>query len=420
METNLYGKITIYENYIVQFYHSKEETKFAMTNKIKVLFVASGDYKYGAPKSMFELILELKANYNIEPVLLTKKHNPMNTECDRLGIENYSYWSRDIMAGSAYKNPILNIMKQCVKYFLYIWGGLTQSSIKRIGINFSEIDIIHTNLNRNDIGVYIAKKYNIPHIWHLREYGNKTYKVRAYRPNVAGYMNHNAKLFIAISRAVKNVWAERGLDADKIRVVYNGLDTSVFQEKKIRDDRKIKIVMTGHIQPTKGQDQLIQAIGFLPDAVKNNVQVDLYGEAYKDYEKYLKKEIERLHIQHIVHFKGYCDNVPAKLSEYDIGIVCSKAEGFGRVTAEYMLAGLAVIASDTGANPELIQDNENGMLYAYQNSHELADKITIIVRTPKLIETYGKKARNDAVTKFNIKRYVDEIYKVYQEVIQTN
>ena len=40
---------------------------------MKVLFISAGDYKYGAPKSMFELMVTLKKKYGVEPVLLTKK-----------------------------------------------------------------------------------------------------------------------------------------------------------------------------------------------------------------------------------------------------------------------------------------------------------------------------------------------------------
>ena len=157
---------------------------------MKVLFISAGDYKYGAPKAMFELFVTLKKEYSVEPVLLTKKRNELNHKCDLLGIENYAFWSRDIMAGSAYQNPIFNMMKHCVKYLLYLWGGITQKRVERIGIDFASIDIIHTNLNRNDIGVWISQKYKIPHVWHLREtlIGSA---VAMYKPNVIDYMNKN-------------------------------------------------------------------------------------------------------------------------------------------------------------------------------------------------------------------------------------
>ena len=57
---------------------------------MKVLFVSTADYKYGAAKTQIDMILALKNIHGVVPVILTKKHNALNELCDSLGIENYS------------------------------------------------------------------------------------------------------------------------------------------------------------------------------------------------------------------------------------------------------------------------------------------------------------------------------------------
>ncbi len=387
---------------------------------MKVLFISAGDYKYGAPKSMFELMVTLKKEYGVEPVLLTKKKNGLNHKCDLLGIENYAFWSRDIMAGSAYQNPIFNLMKHCVKYFLYLWGGITQKNIEKVGIDFESIDIIHTNLNRNDIGVWISQKHKIPHVWHLRE-TIAGYAIRLYKPNTIDYMNKNAAFFIAISQVVYKAWIQMGLDKNKMCVVYNGLNTEEFTMRN-RADRnstdKLKIVMTGHVQPTKGQDQLISALGRLTADEKRKLQVDIYGEAYPDYKKELTKNIHKMQLEDVVNFCGYCDHIPQKLAGYDIGIIASKEEAFGRVTVEYMLSGLLVIASDTGANTELIEDGKNGLIYPYKDIDGLTARLKLALEAPEMIDKLGKEARADATMKYSNARYVQEVYDLYREVLK--
>ncbi len=387
---------------------------------MKVLFISAGDYKYGAPKSMFELMVTLKKKYGVEPVLLTKKKNGLNHKCDLLGIENYAFWSRDIMAGSAYQNPIFNLMKHCVKYFLYLWGGITQKNIEKVGIDFESIDIIHTNLNRNDIGVWISQKHKIPHVWHLRE-TIAGYAIRLYKPNTIDYMNKNAAFFIAISQVVYKAWIQMGLDKNKMCVVYNGLNTEEFTMRN-RADRnstdKLKIVMTGHVQPTKGQDQLISALGRLTADEKRKLQVDIYGEAYPDYKKELTKNIHKMQLEDVVNFCGYCDHIPQKLAGYDIGIIASKEEAFGRVTVEYMLSGLLVIASDTGANTELIEDGKNGLIYPYKDIDGLTARLKLALEAPEMIDKLGKEARADATMKYSNARYVQEVYDLYREVLK--
>ncbi len=385
---------------------------------MKVLFISAGDYKYGAPRSMFELMITLRALYKVEPVLLTKKRTPMNDQCDKLGIENYSFWYRDIMSGSAYKNPLLNLMKHCFKYMLYLYGGITMHYIESVGINFNDIDIIHTNLNRNDIGGFISRKYCIPHICHLREHVVGDYHVCIYKPKINKYMDSIADIFVAISHSVKDAWVKIGLPEDKIRIIYNGLDSGRYVNKKLNDSSIIRIVMTGHIQPNKGQEQLIKALSLLDEKYLKRLHVDLWGEAYSDYKAYLLRIIKKYNLGNVVNFCGYCNDIPQKLSEYDIGVICSKAEGFGRVTVEYMFAGLAVIASDTGANPEIIQNEENGLLYSYGDERHLAEQIKKYIDDTNLIKMYGKKAAESAQSKYNIAKCAENIYQLYEELLK--
>ena len=234
-------------------------------------------------------------------------------------------------------------------------------------------------------------------------------------------MNKNAAFFIAISQVVYKAWIQMGLDKNKMCVVYNGLNTEEFTMRN-RADRnstdKLKIVMTGHVQPTKGQDQLISALGRLTADEKRKLQVDIYGEAYPDYKKELTKNIHKMQLEDVVNFCGYCDHIPQKLAGYDIGIIASKAEAFGRVTVEYMLSGLLVIASDTGANTELIEDGKNGLIYPYKDIDGLTARLKLALEAPEMIDKLGKEARADATMKYSNARYVQEVYDLYREVLK--
>lgn len=199
---------------------------------MKVLYIASSDSKYGAAKSLVDVMRFMKKNYQVEPVLLTRRRDHINELCDKMGIENYVFWNRDIMAGSAYSSFLYNIAKHIVKYALFLYGGIIQSQVKKIGLDFSSIDLIHSNLNRNDIGAYIAREYDIPHIWHLRELGKEDYRVRFYKRNCIEYLNKNADAFIAISKCVKQAWVTYGLFEDRIYTVYNGINVHKFLKRK--------------------------------------------------------------------------------------------------------------------------------------------------------------------------------------------
>ena len=97
-------------------------------------------------------------------------------------------------------------------------------------------------------------------------------------------------------------------------------------------------------------------------------------------------------------------------------MTCSRAEGFGRVTAEYMYAGLCVIGSNMGATPELIEDNKDGLIYDYQNIHELSRCIERIYNDRELLRYLSKNGKKSAI-KFSSTRNAKEIYEVYLEIL---
>ncbi len=384
---------------------------------MKVLFISSGEYKYGAPKSMMTLIKGLKDELNVEPILLTKRHSDLNDYCDRQGIENYSVWYRDIMAGSPYSHKLLTLMKHIVKYLLFLLGGITQRRVMKLPIDFSTIDIVHSNTNRQDIGAFIARKHNIKHVWHVRE-TQKAFNIIFYKKKCIQYMNQNTDAYIMISKIVQREWIKQGLLPNLSCVIYDGMDTeNIVKKNRKISDGNIKVVIIGRIEPNKGQLQIVQAIAHLPNEIKRKMRLDIIGDAYFDYRKVIEQVIEENGIQNQVRFLGFQSNLNERLSEYDIGVTCSKEEGFGRCTIEYMLAGLLTIASDTGANPELIEDGKNGILYKYNDTIHFSEKLKWVIEHDEESRNIAEKGYEDASSKYSRKKCADKVYELYQKLL---
>ena len=101
-----------------------------------------------------------------------------------------------------------------------------------------------------------------------------------------------------------------------------------------------------------------------------------------------------------------------------MGLTCSRSEGFGRVTAEYMHAGLAVIASDTGANPELVENGINGFLYRNGDVVDLSKRIAFFMDNREEIKRCGERGLEIARTKFTATKNADAIYDLYESIIE--
>ena len=380
---------------------------------MKVLFVSTADYKYGAAKTQIDMIMELKNTYGVVPVVLTKKHNVFNDLCDEQGIENYSYWYRDIMAGSAYSSPILNIAKHIVKYLLYLRGALTQRGVMRCGIRWDEIEIIHSNHIRIDIGAYISRKTGIPHVWHIKELNQGHVKIVHYKPHCYRYINRNADRFIAVTRQVREYWCRAGLDKRKTRVIYEGVDINKFIPGKKREDSRLRLVCVGRIEKSKGQLQILQSMARLPEKVRKNVTLDLIGEPYPDYFRQLQSYIKKNALEDKVRFLGYQDNVPELLAGYDVGILSSRGDAFGTVVAEYMAAGLLAIATYT----ELAEHQKTGLRYEFGDIEKLAENIQYAyenrTQTDRIAEAGAAAIREN----YSIEANASEVYKLYQNMV---
>ena len=383
---------------------------------MRVLFISGADDKYGAPKALMGLIETLIKEYGIEAVVLTKKHNQVNDWCDSQGIKNYSFWYRDIMSGSAYRHSILNLCKHCVKFICYLWGGITQNFILYKYPELANVDLIHTNLNRLDIGGYIAAKCNVPHICHLRELRSGHSKIIAYTPDAEKKMNHKTDRFIAISDITKKNWIMSGLPEDKIELIYNGIAIEKYKTAKQVGFEKLKIVCTGRIEENKGQAQIIEAIGRLPQIVKNRTELILIGEAYSEYENYLMKLIGKYGLDDQVTFMGYCSNVEQIIRDCNIGITCSKGEAFGRVTIEYMASGLLALVSNTGANQEIVTHMETGLIYNYGDFDDLSHQLIFIFENPSVCSEIVQKSQK-AAENFSQDKNAQKIYDVYQTLM---
>lgn len=381
---------------------------------MKVLFISTADYKYGAAKTQIDMIMALKDIHGVVPVVLTKNHNDLNKLCDERGIENYSYWYRDIMSGSAYSNPILNIAKHMVKYLLYLRGSLTQKGILKCGINWKEIDLIHSNHIRIDIGAYISRKTGIPHIWHIKELNKGHVKILHYKPHCYQYINQNADRFIAVTKQVQQYWSRAGLDENKIEVVYEGVDTSKFILRKQRNDGKLRLVCVGRIEKSKGQLQILQAMAGLPEEIRGNVTLDLAGEPYPDYLRQLQSYIKSHQLEKQVRFLGYQSDIPQLLSNYDGGILASRGDAFGTVVAEYMAAGLLAISTYT----ELASHMETGLRHEFGDIAKLTDNIRYAYENRDKAEEIAARGRQEICAHYSIEKNAAEVYRLYEKVLK--
>lgn len=220
---------------------------------MRVLYVFDEDGKYGGPKAGIEMISILRKKYEIEPIVLTSKYNEVNEYCDNNDIYNLvTYHHKYTYVKST--SFIKNFFKIFPRFLRYKIGNILALNIIRKNIDMNTIDMIHTNISGIDLGILLGKKYCIPNIMHIREYGEgeSNFRVKSYRRRYVEFLNKKVTKFVCISNTVTNFWIAKGIDEDKIVKIYDGLYLdNIKADNKHNKHNKLKFIMLGSIHPRK-------------------------------------------------------------------------------------------------------------------------------------------------------------------------
>ena len=384
---------------------------------MKVVYIADIGIEGGATKSLVELVDTMKKENGVEPIVLTSGYNRLNELLNADGIENHAVGHGAFLQGApdaVWKKPIKWGLFAAYYYLHY------HSSIRKALrlIDWKSVDLIHTNVARDDLGMEISRRTGVPNLCHIREFAELDFNCWSYRPHYVKYLAQNTDGFIAISEAVKRYWIAKGIPENKIEVIYNGVDCQKIKpadHRKWAEDPTVKMVIVGGVIPNKGQYQAIEALCMLPERIRPYFRLDVIGGITETYKLKLSEPLKKCGIENQVRFLGACNDVYDRLKDYHIGLMCSKAEGFGRVTVEYMHAGLVVIASDTGANLELIQDQTTGLIYHREDVKTLTQKLIYVWEHKDKIAEIADRGKKEA-EKYTKEKNAREIFAQYRKM----
>ena len=372
---------------------------------MKVLFIIQDVEAGGAANIVIDNIIELRNNGVDIEVAISKKGR-FSIFCEKMGIRYFALGHTQYYIGGGSTIIRKLIRRLLYPYYMFRYRIRNKRAIKTAieQIDFKDIDLIYSNYNGNDIGAELSKIFDKPHIWHIREFGELDFGCMSLKKNYIQYMNRSHSQFIAISHSVKEYWGKKGLCENSINTIYDSIET--FEtDNCIRESsgskEPLRCIISGTIHPNKGQIQLIRAVRKLGEKAYS-IRVDIYGGGAIEYILYLKFLVYCYGLQNVFTFKGYDNDLKKKLGNYDIGFMCSKSEGFGLVTIEYMMAGLTVIGANSGGTAEIIHENYNGLLYHYGDLDNMAEIIKVAISNKDLRDRIGRNARRTSREMFNI------------------
>lgn len=179
-------------------------------------------------------------------------------------------------------------------------------------------------------------------------------------------------LFIGVSDyTVKHILEDYGSFLKrKTRRVYNGIATDLFQINSQRKAKEPRLVVTSNLRFIKGIQDLVHAVALLPEQIREQIKIDLYGEG--DYEATLREKVEKLKLTDNFIFKGSSPNLNVLYSNYDYMIQPTYMECFSLSILESLAANVPVITTPVGGNLEVVQDGVNGYVFEAKDAKKLS------------------------------------------------
>ncbi len=379
---------------------------------MRVLFISHTNSLDGANRSLLQLVKELRDNHNVTPIVVCPRDRQSHVLTDVYAKEGIECIPVPLVKFKLVGNKSLVAKMLLAASFLlrnlYLFYALR-------GVKF---DLVHSNSSVIDMGAYLALWRRVPHVWHLREFGYEDFRMQSvFGKRYERWIYKKCEVAIAISKAIEQKF--KPLFGTRIRLIYNGILPKDESLSASHTNPVTTFCITGRLEPNKNQMEVLKACLLLKHESKCHFRLLVVGAGGNTaYTEELKKYVADNGLQDEVMFMGYRTDVPEILSQCNVGLTASTNEAFGRITVEYMMQNLAVIASDTGANPEIIRDGDTGMLYPSGDARQLADKMLALLQNRNLLMHIAANGKQRALECFSSVKNSDSIFNLYKTLVK--
>jgi glycosyltransferase involved in cell wall biosynthesis len=281
-----------------------------------------------------------------------------------------------------------------------------------------QVDLVHVNdYWWGPIADMACKLTKLPCVVHIRQ-EIEPRRIKQYRLRGPGKL-------IAVSRRIRHVALESGIDPSRITVVYSGIDTThsinPSEGKRVRSQygitpNQLVIGTVANLFPRKGYEYLIQALAEI-NQKKPGVHCLIVGEGDETYRSKLLDLVDKNGLEKVVTFTGFQQDVPSYIAAMDVFVLPSVIEGFGIVLLEAMAMEKPVVATTVGGIPEIVEDQATGFLVPPKDSSALAQKIIYLLENPSIREKLGQAGRTRVLDRFSTGRMVSQLQSLYEELI---
>ena len=387
---------------------------------MKILCVLSSVSPFGgSSKSFLRLARELTSAYDVEMLVCVPSRGGICGDLkllDNVKVEVLNIRFNVYPHCCGTKDCLLFLPKLIWHFIINI---LAYFKLKRLA-TLHKPDIIHTNVGVVNVGYKVAKKLNIPHIYHLREYQDLDFgmKIMPSKQSFFKSLKRDGNYNICITNGIK--YHFNLIEHSNSKVIYD----PCFSKNSVYFDRNKEkyFLFVGRLDEKKGVYDILEA--FSKFYVENrDYKLLLAGVPSDGNMDVLLKKAQRLGVETAIDFLGMRNDVLDLMRKATLTIMASVSEGFGLVTAEAMMNGCLVVGRDLAGTKEQFDNGLNfigeEIALRYQIVEELSNTMIDVVE--KGIEFYFpmiEKAQKTVVNFYTIEESTKQVYNFYKEICQ--
>ncbi len=281
-------------------------------------------------------------------------------------------------------------------------------------------NVIHTH---NEAGLLYgvpaalcSKANNIVHTEHGKE---PEYDTKRFLKIAERILLKKTKRIVTVSEDLRRKMAATGVDLSRVNVIPNGIDIDEFWKPDVRDGKRRALgfsendIVIGHIArlvPLKNQKFLIALFKGLFNE-NPTLKLVIVGDGPLNNE--LRSYARDIGLAKSIIFLGQRSDIAELLSSFDLFVLPSLTEGISITLIEAMAAGIPVIASDVGGNPELIQNGKTGLLVPLDSREKWHKTIQGLLADSTKRKTMAERAKTHVHERFSLKAMIDSYCKIY-------
>jgi len=364
-------------------------------------------------------VLRLRDSYRVGGPEKTILGTASNINCERFKFTLASFEEANS------KNEFIEAAKELNVSILTIWNEyfFDPRTVRYMAnyLQLNEVDIFHGHDYKSRyLGYLAARKTGVHKIATVHGWIQNTKKDIMYTLVDKMLLKKYEKI-IVVSWDLKKKLQNIGIKEEKIILLHNAVEIKskyINRNGSLRRELGIEgsdiiVATVGRLSKEKGMEDFIEAAAI---ALKKNRNITylIIGEGPE--ERVLQKIVNNNGLGNRIKFLGYRNDMESIYPEIDILVLASYTEGLPKVIIEGLAYERPVIATSVGGVPEVIIDNETGILIQPRAPEMLAKEIELLIYNENRRKHLGRNGKILIEKDFNLKTRTEKLEEIYENI----